>query len=99
MLPADSLEAAQAMEDELEGMHFWDGERLAAAAFATALDGDGLLAWDVYLHYPAGARWREPGPLPGDWAHQLGGGGAWPDPSKFAWGSALSERLAAFGRP
>lgn len=97
MLDSDSLEAAETMEQELGGRHFWDSERRAAAAVAAALGGEGQLAWDLYLHYPAGASWVDPAPTPGDWAHQLGAGG-WADPARFAWGANLSARLSAFAQ-
>lgn len=53
MLDFDTLDAAEAMELELGGTHFWDIERRAAAAFATALGGEGQLVWDACLYYQA----------------------------------------------
>ena len=95
MLDSDHLAAANAMEEELGGAHFWDVERLAASAFARALGSPGELAWDAYLFYPAGDRWRDPAPVPSSWAHQLGPGG-WAGAAQFASGADLMRRLAGF---
>ncbi|MGH2628499.1 MAG: hypothetical protein ACRDHY_17825, partial [Anaerolineales bacterium] len=77
------------MEREVDGTHFWDGDRRAAAAFATVLNGEGHLAWDTYLYYKARVPWTDPAPVPDDWAHQLAGPGAWPNPAHFGWGPDL----------
>lgn len=96
MLDSDSRAAAERMERELNGQHFWDGERRCAAAFATAVGGEGQLAWDTYLYYAAGTSCTDPTPAPAQWAHQLGAGG-WADAGRFAWGADLIECLRSFG--
>ncbi len=75
MLPADSLAAAQAAGTSLPPddrvAYGWDDAGALGDPFAQAL-GLSSRAWDVYLLYPAGARWDGAlPPPPTRWMHQL----------------------------
>jgi len=74
MLPGDDAAAARAQSRLVQDERVvtgWDPERRLGALFAPML-GLSCPAWDVYLLYPAGARWggSEP-PRPAFWMHQL----------------------------
>ena len=52
--------------------HFWDQDQRLGKVYAKVL---GLspeeFAWDVYLLFPAGARWGAEAPVPSYWVHQM----------------------------
>ena len=53
--------------------HFWDAKKALPPLFASLLGlPEDWPAWDVYLAYPAGARWDDEPPAPAFWHHQLG---------------------------
>lgn len=53
--------------------HWWDGGRELSSLFGQALGLQGR-AWDVYLLYRPGVRWKEHVPPgPSFWMHQLAG--------------------------
>ncbi len=43
---------------------FWDGEQSLGKEVARSVGADGWVAWDIYLFYPAGARWDDHLPAP-----------------------------------
>jgi hypothetical protein len=85
ILPRDDLAVARrsaAQFPDTRGIHFWDGERalgwslgeLLTLPARDAAHAHGV-AWDVYLLYARGVRWK-PGaaaPSPTFWMHQLWG--------------------------
>ena len=64
--------AATGLIPDSRAAHFWDREQGIGKVYAKVL---GLppeeLAWDVYLLFPAGARWQAEPPLPAYWMHQV----------------------------
>lgn len=57
---------------DTRSLHYWDGDSASMRAVRTTL-GLSEDAWDVFLLYPAGARWDgEHPPRPEFWMHQLG---------------------------
>jgi len=83
VLPADDLAAARgsaARYPDPRITHFWDGERALGWALGRTLalppraaGHDNGLAWDAYLLYARGVRWKPaaPPPAPSFWMHQL----------------------------
>jgi hypothetical protein len=82
ILGEDDLAAARAAASSIRDARvaqLWDGEAELARALGGALripprepgDAASGLAWDVYLLYPAEARWRDPAPRPAFWMQQL----------------------------
>lgn len=75
--------------------HYWDPEGNSGAEFMDAL-GIEVYAWDVWMVYEPGARWKtgtHP-PPPTFWQHQLG---SLPDESRLdpdSFAAAIRERLA-----
>lgn len=76
ILPDDSDAAAResaGLVPDARAAHFWDVEKALPPMFAPLLGlPEGWPAWDVYLAYPAGARWGAAPPAPSFWHHQLG---------------------------
>jgi hypothetical protein len=62
--------AALACDERIS--QYWDGDDLLGAAVATRLRSPGLIAWDIYLSFPAGLRWDDELPMPAAWVHQMG---------------------------
>jgi hypothetical protein len=82
ILDEDDLAAARKAAATIHDprvVQLWDGETELARTLGDALriparepGGTGFgLAWDVYLLYPAAARWRDPAPEPAFWMQQL----------------------------
>jgi hypothetical protein len=78
VLEADSAERAKAAAEALEAdgrvWQYWDAYREISTWAYDALDLGRYgrsVAWDLYLFYRAGARWRRSLPAPETWLHQL----------------------------
>jgi hypothetical protein len=52
---------------------FWDGDGKLGVEVGRSLGVDGWVAWDIYLFYPAGARWDDHLPAPSVALAQAGG--------------------------
>lgn len=96
MLPADTDAAAQSASAVFDGdgrvAQFHDPVRLAGRAFGAVLGGDDAVAWDAYLFFAAGTRWKGPAPPPAGWAHQLGTK-SWADAARYHTGDRLLPEL------
>ncbi len=92
VLPDDAPgpdESNLAIVSDARAAHYWDAQRALPPLFAPLLGlPAGWPAWDVYLAYAAGARWRDGTPAPALWHHQLGNEPAAPvlDGATFARG-------------
>jgi hypothetical protein len=87
MLPSDDSEdAVEASREWVDSRvtYYWEPERTTGKKWAQTLGlgrmgalfrslGFSRVAWDVYLVFPRGQRWRDPAPEPLYWTHQLGG--------------------------
>jgi hypothetical protein len=77
ILDGDDRAAARRAARQLGGRaHYWDaGARLGRALGAVlgVPEEEGGVAWDVYLLYDRGRRWRGRPPAPSFWMHQLPG--------------------------
>jgi hypothetical protein len=73
-------------------LQLWDGDDLLGAAVATRLGKRGLIAWDIYLSFPAGLCWDGELPFPAAWVHQMGDQ-AWVDDDHNAQPGRLADRL------
>lgn len=77
VLPFDgqksATKTAQILSSDPRIRHFYDPERRSGKAIARSLKWEEGYAWDIYLLYPAGARWKEAPPAPQGYVHQLGG--------------------------
>jgi hypothetical protein len=78
VLEADGFEQATAVVEEMGSdprvRHFWDADRAISWSAHAALELDRLdrkIAWDVYLFYRSGVRWKRRLPTPQAWLHQL----------------------------
>jgi len=78
VLEADSFEHAMGVVAELASdprvHHYWDADREISRSAHAALEldrHDRKIAWDVYLFYRTGVRWKRPLPMPQIWLHQL----------------------------
>ncbi len=96
VLPSDDAAAAaraSRLFDDPRVTQYHDPAQVAGRAFA-----EGLLrrppAWDLYLFYPAGARWTGGPPMPASWAHQLSSDRV-ADPARRFTGAALATELHA----
>jgi hypothetical protein len=75
MLPSDreapGTETLAIVSDK-RARHFWDAAGVLPPLFQRPLGlPDRRLAWDVYLIYPPGTRWKDEPPAPLYWEHQL----------------------------
>ena len=69
-----SADHDRSLVPDRRAMHFWTRDLELAKAFRKPIGLVTEPAWDVYLLYPAGARWSEGSvPVPGDFMHQLRG--------------------------
>jgi len=94
MLAGDNEEAASNSAKIFEGdqiQQFHDPNQLVGKTIAESLGADNVIAWDMYLFYNKGSKWKERPPAPLDWAHQLND--LWANPSHFAWGDDLTKGL------
>lgn len=76
MLPSDreapGTETLAIVSDK-RARHFWDAAGVLPPLFHGPLGlPDKRPAWDVYLIYPPGTRWKDEPPAPLYWEHQLG---------------------------
>ena len=95
MLPGDcenAARAATALIPDARARHYFDPDRQAGCASATRMGGEGKIAWDMYLFFPADVTWEDEPPLPMDWVHQLGET-AWADPARCYRGDDLVSAL------
>jgi len=95
MLKEDDAAAARLVAELIADprlQHFYDARRAAGRAIAGSLGGRGHTAWDAYLFYRPGARWRRLPPPPDAWVHQLGGS-AWADPARLRRGAEMRAEL------
>jgi hypothetical protein len=69
----DAQRAAEAFRDRAIPQ-FWDGERKLGGEIARSLGVEEWTAWDIYLFYPAGARWTDAGMPPPQAALAQAGG-------------------------
>jgi hypothetical protein len=83
-------QATRARDEQIS--QFWDGDDLIGAAVAARLQRPGLIAWDIYLSFPAGVRWDGELPAPAAWVHQMGDK-AWIDDEHHAQPGELADRL------
>lgn len=96
MLSSDNRRAAEdaasIFDPHPHVAQFHDPNRLVGDAVAASIGAPGHTAWDMYLFYDPGAKWKEDAPQPVDWAHQLGQA-EWADHEKFEWGESLPRAL------
>jgi hypothetical protein len=93
--PDDTYESARrqaTLARDKRIRHFWDGDDLLGAVVATRLQRPGLIAWDIYLSFRAGACWDGELPAPAEWVHQMGDE-AWVDDEHHAQPADLGDRL------
>lgn len=77
VLPGDDRQAAEKATAEIDdprARHFWAADQTLGLAFGRTLPLPLArdLAWDIYLTFPAAARFEERVPAPERWFHQLG---------------------------
>jgi hypothetical protein len=70
---------------------FHDPNLRAGRAIAASLGASGKVAWDVYLFYAMGVRWKDLPPTPLQWVHQLSD--SWADQSHHHFGDQLEPEL------
>jgi hypothetical protein len=95
MVEGDSLDAAKAAARTIvDGRvrHFFDAEKRAGKAIASAIGGDGHIAWDIYLFFPKGNVWKGRPPVPQFWMHQLSES-IWADSAHYHSGDNLVREL------
>jgi len=93
VLRTDSIATAQRAStifSDPRVTQYHDPNQLLGEAFAHGLVSRGP-AWDIYLFYPADARWDERVPHSIEWMHQLGGDVA--DMDRFRTGKTLARDL------
>ncbi len=67
-----AVAAATGLIPDSRAAHFWDREQAIGKANSKVLGlAPDELAWDVYLVFPAGARWQAEVPFPVYWMHQM----------------------------
>ncbi len=96
MLPEDERADVSALAVEMSDPRvtwFHDPKRRAGEVIATALGGEGKLAWDVYLFYDGESQWKDAPPTPRGWVHQLTD--EWADSDRRRRGDQLETELAA----
>lgn len=75
MMADDNLKAAleqEALFQDERVSQYWDGERVLGSLVSQNLKLAAPVAWDIYLLYSPGAKWKGEGmPLPDFWMHQL----------------------------
>ena len=94
MLPNDSLEAAANVASPFTDPrmhHFYDPHKEVGKAIAERLGWVGQNAWDIYMFYTPGQKWRDLPPRPERYAHQLTN--AWADRDHYRVAAALTEEL------
>jgi hypothetical protein len=96
MLPNDSLAAAKSAAAPFADRrvrHFFDPQKKVGMAIANSLSWEGRIAWDIYLYYAPGQKWRDQPPSPFLYAHQLTN--AWADRDHYRVAADLAEELAS----
>jgi hypothetical protein len=58
-LPGDANPGVAKLLVDDRARHYWDGGRRLGRTIALALGYGGGVAWDVFLVYRAGAKWRD----------------------------------------
>ena len=72
--PAAAQDSARLFGNTMQVAHYWDVERALSNRYCELLrlkERGRTVAWDLYLIYERGARWRADPPLPTLWMQQL----------------------------
>ncbi len=71
---------------------FYDSNKLSGKIIAEGLGWEGMVAWDIYLFYPAGSVWAAIPPASRYWMHQIKE--SWADRDRFHTGDDLLNELS-----
>jgi hypothetical protein len=90
---AVARERAVAFANDPRGRQFYDAEKRLGRHVAQLLAGGAdAVAWDAYLFFAAGSKWRQSLPRPAAWTHQLTTSN-WAAARNYQAGEALEEEL------
>jgi hypothetical protein len=85
-------ESAGRLDPRSLATHFHDPDAAIGRQVAAALEGEGEIAWDIYLLFPAEAEWEGAPPTPVEWVHQLGES-RWAHRARYRTGEELARSL------